>query len=55
VIMTLIVSEALHVGTTTVEETTLHRVVIGQVLPTAVKVYNIFRLLMYNCNKTNDH
>ena len=54
-IMTLIVSGALHVGTTTVEEISLHLVVIGQVLPIAVKVYYISRLLMYDCNKSNDN
>ena len=44
--MILIVLEALHVETTTVEEITLHRVVIGRVVPIVVKVYIISKLLV---------
>ena len=51
--MTLIVPESLNVGTTTVKQISPYRVVIGQVLQIAVKVYNISMLLIYYCDKTN--
>ena len=50
--MTLIVTESLNVGTTTVKQISPYRVVIGQVLQIAVKVYIISMLLIYYYDKT---
>ena len=46
VIMTLIVLEALNVGTTTVEEIIPCRVLTGLFLPIAVQVHDISNLLI---------
>ena len=54
VILTHIVLEALYVGITTAEEIIPHLVVTGPLLPTAVKVYHITRVLMHYSDKTND-
>ena len=52
-ILTHIVMETLHAGIITAEAIIHHRVVTGPVLPTAVKVYIILKVLMHYSDKTN--